>query len=323
MVSAAVIFLVLLFLSAAVGAAACVLLHRLASQRQVVTRAWLLPWALKGLLLPWALWCLMNLGLSWSLQPFMPEVQLAQNAGSGWMVEFVTVAAEGLFVLSSYWAALTLGWGLYLIVRALDETKRQTLLGLARTCAIGMAVPALIIFLVAGWPGLGVAAAAILGPIAGYAPSVLQGPKTPPIYARAIARIKFGKYTEAEWEIIQQLEKSQDDFEGWMMLAELYATHFHDVAEAEQTVLEVCDHPQTTPSQLAVALHRLADWHLKHSQDPQAARRALLVICERLKGTHLAHMAQLRVNQLPRTAEELRRQQENRPIPLPHYPPRA
>jgi len=41
------------------------------------------------------------------------------------------------------------------------------------------------------------------------------------------------------------------------------------------------------------------------------------MLCDRLKGTHLAHMAQLRMNQLPRTAEELRDRLAAKPIPLP------
>src|SRR5436853_4352969 len=100
----------------------------------------------------------------------------------------------------------------------------------------------------------------MFGPMAGYAAAVLHRRQTPPMYARAIARIKFGKYTEAEWEIIRELEKAENDFEGWMMLAELYANQFTDLAEAERTILEICDQPKLSPSQLSVALHKLADW---------------------------------------------------------------
>jgi len=146
---------------------------------------------------------------------------------------------------------------------------------------------------------------------------MLEKQSLPPMYARAVARIKFGKYSEAEWEIIRELEKHENDFDGWMMLAELYATRFNDVAEAEQTILELCNQPDITPSQLSVALHKLADWHLNLSGDPQAARRALQVICSRLPDTHLARMAWLRHESLPRTGEELKELTENRPVPLP------
>jgi hypothetical protein len=87
--------------------------------------------------------------------------------------------------------------------------------------------------------------------------------------------------------------------------------------EAEQTILEICDQPKTTPSQIGIALNRLADWHLKISQDPDAARRVLVALCDRLRNTHMARMAQLRMNQLPRNAEELREQQTAARIPLP------
>jgi chromatin segregation and condensation protein Rec8/ScpA/Scc1 (kleisin family) len=180
-----------------------------------------------------------------------------------------------------------------------------------------MALPAAVFLWLGGWLALGLAAMAVLAPIAGYAPVLLRPKRLPPLYARAIARMKFGKYSEAEAEIIRQLEKREDDFEGWMMLADLYANHFNHLEEAEQTILEICDQPRTNSSQLSVALHRLADCHLKHRGDPNAARRALEVIISRLPGSHLARMAQLRASQLPRTAEEWREQQVNKPFHLP------
>ena len=66
-----------------------------------------------------------------------------------------------------------------------------------------------------------------------------------------------------------------------------------------------------------MALHRLADWQLKLGGDPVAARRALQLVCERLRGTHLARMAQLRINQLPKTAEDLREKQTAGTIRMP------
>jgi hypothetical protein len=41
------------------------------------------------------------------------------------------------------------------------------------------------------------------------------------------------------------------------------------------------------------------------------------MICDRLPGTHLGHMAELRMKQLPRSTEDLREQKIARPIPLP------
>ena len=278
---------------------------------------WLVGWSLKGLLVPLAIWGLMNFGVSWSLQPFMPQIQAAQNRGGSWFPIYLRVAVNGFFIVSSYWTAVTLAWAVARAGQGTEGELRANFKALCWTGFLGMLVPALLILMVGGWPTLGLAVTAILVPIAGYGQGILRPQKSPPMYARAVARIKFGKYAEAEWEIIHELEKCEDDFEGWMMMAELYANQFHDVAEAEQTILEICDHPNTTPSQLSVALHRLAEWHVKISGDPEAARRALQMICDRLPRSHLARMAQLRINQLPATAVELREQQSGRPIPLP------
>jgi hypothetical protein len=113
----------------------------------------------------------------------------------------------------------------------------------------------------------------------------------------------FDKYEEAEQAVLQELESCEDDFDGWMMLAELYAIHFNDLPAAAKLIHETCEHPGTTPSQFAVACHRLADWQLKLAQDPDAARAALLEICRRHPRSHLDHMARLRINQLPPSRE--------------------
>jgi len=263
------------------------------------------------------LWMIMNIGISWDLQPFMPEIQAAKIAGDPWFLHFLGYVGCGFFIAGSYWSALTLGWVLFAASRSLEGDARADFKALCLTSLIGMLLPAAGITYLGGWPIVGLAVFSMMAPIAGYAPSILRTQKLPPMYARAVAKMKFGKYGEAEWMIIQELEKCEDDFEGWMMLAELYANQFKDMAEAEQTVLEICDQPRTTSSQVAVALHRLADWYLKLSQDPDAARRALQTICDRLPGTHLARMAQLRLNQLPQTAQDLLEQQTASPIPLP------
>ena len=318
MIPAVIGFLALLILSAAFAAVSWVMAFQLTpeSKRPVLVR-WLIPWSIKGLLTPTVLWAVMNLGLSWTLQPFMPQVQAAQNSGRGWVPEFVGVLGSGMLLVSSYWTALTLGWLLWSTVQGVDGETRKDFKALCWTCLLGLSIPAVFILLLGGWPTLGLATSVILAPMAGYGAALLRPRQTPPMYARAIARIKFGKYAEAEWEIIRELEKAENDFEGWMMLAELYANQFNDLAEAERTILELCDQPKLTTSQLSMALHKLADWQLKLADDPDAARRALQMVIDRLRGTHLAHMAQLRLNQLPATAEDLREERTGKPIPLP------
>jgi hypothetical protein len=178
-------------------------------------------------------------------------------------------------------------------------------------------LPALFIFWIGGWMTLGLALTLILLPIAAYTPEVAKKPELPPMYARAIAKMKFGKYSEAEWEIIRQLERHPNDFGGWLMLAKIYAEQYHDLTEAEQTVLEICNQPNVTNSDISVALHKLADWQLDIGDDPDAARRALFAVCNRMPGTHLAHMAELRIRALPRSREELLERREHRPVALP------
>ncbi len=285
------------------------------TQRQILN--WLAGWFGKGVVLPLAIWGAMNLGLSWNLPAFMPSVQAIQNSGVSWFPEWLRVTFLGAFIVSSYWAAATLAWVLFTTSYAVDPEARTQFHALCWTCTVGLGIPALLVLLIGGWAALGLAAVIILAPMAGYAPGILTPKKMPPMYARAVARMKFGKYSEAEWEIIRELEKSEDDFDGWMMLADLYATRFMDVSEAERTILDICDHPKTTPSQLSVALHRLSDWQLKIAGDPDAARRALQMVINRLPGTHLAHMAELRLKQLPHSARELKEQQTETRIHLP------
>lgn len=283
--------------------------------RAAVMAEW--PWFAKGFVLPAVLWTLMNIGLSFHLQPFMPSIQNARNAGTMWFGTFLGVVGTGCLLIASYWAAITLGWLLVRVGRAAEGEGWSDFRALCFTCLAGGALPVLWLVWVGGWYTVGFAALLIGLPIAGYGRGILHRPKPRPMYSRAIARMKFGKYSEAEWEIIRQLEHAENDFDGWLMLAELYATHFKDMPEAEQIILEICEQPRVTPSEISVALHKLADWHLAVGSDPEAADRALQVIKARLPNTHLARMAELRRAQLPRSRRELQEQRQPRHIPLP------
>lgn len=286
-----------------------------ANARATVLAEW--PWLVKGFGFPLALWILMNVGLSFRLQPFMPSVQLAQNAGTGWFFAFFGVVSAGLLVIATYWAGVTVGWNVIRASRGIAGETRTDFRALCGTCLIVTALPALWLIWVGGWYTLGLTLLLIGLPIAGYGPSILHPVKLRPMYSRAIARMKFGKYRDAEMEIIKQLESAENDFDGWLMLGELYARQFKDIAEAEQIILEICEQPEVTPSQISVALHKLADWQIAVASDPEAAARSLQVISNRLPGTHLARMAELRRTQLPHNAAELRERREVRHIPLP------
>ena len=277
---------------------------------------WLVRWSIQGLLLPWFLWGLMNVGVSFDIGSYMPQLQVLAGRPE-WLLYFMTYFGAGCCLIASYWCALTLGWVIWRSRKGLEGEVKEHFRGLCTVSLGVMTLPAIGLLWLGGWYTGGLAISAMLMPIAGYGPSLLHPRKMPPMYAKAIAKVKFGKYSEAEEEVIRQLERRQDDYDGWMMLAELYATQFNDVAEAEQTILEVCDQPRTTPGQVSVALHKLADWHLKYNCDPDAAKRALEVIRSRMPDTHLARMAEKRIKMLPNTPEEWREQQINKPVYLP------
>lgn len=313
-----ILFLVSLTGSVALVSLAAYMVYQLSPEsqaRQAVLAQW--PWFAKGFALPVGLWTLMNVGLSFQFQPFMPSVQYAQNSGTAWFLTFLGVAGAGALLIASYWAAVTVGWLLFRASRKIEGEARSDFRALCFTSLVGTALPVLWLVWVGGWYTAGFAALLIGLPIAGYGKSILHRPKQRPMYSRAIARMKFGKYSEAEWEIIRQLESAEEDFDGWLMLADLYATHFKDMGEAEQIILEICDQPKATPSQISVAMHKLADWQLAIANDPEAADRALQFIKARVPNSHLARMAELRRAQLPRSQRELQEQRQPRHIRLP------
>ncbi len=275
------------------------------------------PWFARGFIVPASLWFLMNIGLSFHLQPFMPAIQFARNAGGNWLTPFLRVMDGGLILIVSFWGAFTLAWLLLRVRRELREDLKLEFHSVCFTALAIMILPAASLIYLGGWWALGLSVMLICVPIASYAAPVIRRPVKAPGYSRAIARMKFGKYAEAEAEILRQLETAESDFDGWIMLAELHATRFKELREAEQIILDLCLQPDITPSQISVALHKLADWQISVTSDSEAAARSLDLISDRLPGTHLAHMAELRRRQLPQTNAEYREQQEVRPMPLP------
>jgi hypothetical protein len=279
------------------------------------SRRWLGNWLWKGLGVPVFVWFVWNLGMLPGLPPIIAQIGKIQPSSPGWVSAFFGYTAAALFVISSYWAAVTLAWLLYAV--AGREEVRRDVIEAATLWSLVLGPLALLFVYLSGWGGAGISAVLWLLPIAHTSLPFLSKKKIGPLYSRAIGKMKLGKYEDAEWEVLQELEKCEDDFEGWMMLADLYANHFDDLAGAQRTVHEICRHPDVTPTQISISLHRLADWQLKIGADPVAARRSLEEICERLPDTHLAMMARQRINQLPASREDLREQRKGRTIRLP------
>ena len=290
---------------------------RLADEHEERARRWIRRWAIKGVALPVLLWMFFNSGVSTRVPALMlfPE-SLSKPGVAYWFSRLACATAPGLLVIGTYWAAVTFGWLIGVTAPRLESRRDLTHTAIFWCLLLSPVVWVTLRF--GGWEWTGFAALVWLVPIAHFALSLqAEAEKVVPSYSRAIAKMKFGKYNEAELEVIRELEDFEEDFDGWMMLAELYASHFHDLPEAERTIRGLASQPGTNATQFAIAFHRLADWYLKPGDDPVAARRALEEICKKMPGTHLDKMARLRINQLPATAKELRERRKGRAIRLP------
>ena len=281
------------------------------NEDRVRGRRWFWKWHIKGVAVPLAIWVFLCAGAL----PGVPS--LFGRLGPNPAVTIIKTSAIGLIAISSYWAAMTLAWLVVAVAIRIPEPNRRPWRVLFLTWSVLLLPVAWALIHVAGWMCAGIAVTLWLLPIAHGALPLRTALRKRPIYATAIAKMKFGKYDEAEWEVIRALEECDDDFQGWMMLAELYACHFKDLAGAERTMRDLCSQPNVTPSDVGVAMHRLADWQLQYADDPLAARRALEEICAACPGTHLERMARLRISRLPATTEKLQESRKPRRIALP------
>jgi len=275
-----------------------------------------LRWFLTGVVVPIALWFVFNTGFLGG--PVWPTVAPMSAGASVWWSSFQRSWLAAVFLVSSYWSGVTFLWLLWRIFERVGD--RRSFLGTCFAWSVLLVPGMLILIFLGGWSTLGIALALCgVGLVHGTL-ELQQARPASPSYARAIARINFGRYEEAELEVIHELEQCEDDFEGWMMLAELYAGHFNDLRTAGQTIRELCEQPATTPVQVSIALNRLADWHLKLAHDPVTARKVLEELCARVPGTHLERMAQLRIHQLPATREEWLAHEQGKALHLPRVP---
>jgi len=286
-----------------------------------ITNFWLeeWPWFAKGFGTPALLWTVINFGVGFQLPPFFPYIQNAQLKGLPWFAHYLAIVTGGFVMIASIWTAVTLVSRLLPAYREMVDEARLEFHAVCFTSFAIMVLPALGLLIFVGWGSLGFAVLLLAVPIIHYGGPVLMRPKPKPMYSRALARLKRGRYSDAETEILSQLEKAENDFDGWMLLAQLHAVHFGELGEAEKIILDVCLDPNTNPSQIAVALHKLADWQIQLAGNPEAASRTLKLISDRLPGTHLAHMAELRRAQLP-TNQQLQEEKQGRPIAVPHVP---
>src|SRR5438445_2474793 len=275
----------------------------------------LLVWTAKGVALPFAVWIVLNTGVLPGVPILLPEVAILRDQGGPWFRFMLAESAPALFVTASFWTAVTLVSLLPAVVTRFEDPKDFKIhAGFWSLFLLPLSAAAVLAF--GGW-GAGAAMVAWLAPIIQVSLTATLVAKRPPSYGAAFAKLNFGNYPDAEQEILRELEKCEDDFDGWMMLANLYANKFDDLPEADRMIRELCGQPNVGGIQTSLALHRLADWHLKRGDDPASARSALEEICLRLPGTHFERMARQRIDQLPANREELIEQRTPRMIRLP------
>lgn len=236
-------------------------------------RQWFFKWCIQGALVPVLVWVLLNSGLL-GLPPLMPLVEMAKARGGSWLGALADVTAAGVVVIGWSWVVVGLAWLIAACYVRLDAENRADFPGLMLVCAVIFLPPTAGLVYLRCWVLCGLCLLAWLVLLARMTLPQVPPPKPPPTYSHAIGKIKMDKYAEAEWAILRELDQCADDFQGWMLLAELYALHFHDLAVADRTVHELCAQPNLDLSQIDLAMHRLADWHLKLGDDRSAARLA-------------------------------------------------
>jgi tetratricopeptide (TPR) repeat protein len=276
-----------------------------------------LRWVRLGLIFPFCWWLGWNLVALLSSRSILPPLLVASGLSTGpsltWPVVLLGNAAVLAVFLGAAWATVTFLWLLPALLKESESTEEF------KPTAIAASLIALLLIVWPAWRG---SIAGMTLVVLGWSALLAHGAipragKPQPLYSRAIAHLKFGRYEQAEQAVIEELEKKEDDYDGWMMLAQMYAEHFREVAEAERTIHELCAQPGVGPFQVSRALNRLADWQLQIADDPAAARRTLADLCERLPDTTFAASARHRLRELPVSREEARQRRQPRTIRLP------
>jgi hypothetical protein len=274
-----------------------------------------LLWVAKGVAAPVLIWVEFNSVLVFGGAPYLPGLQILKLGGGPWVAVLLYVIAAGVLVISFYWAAASFGWMLSALLARRPDLASVGATALIWTLLVSPLV-GVVLWLV-GWYGTGLALAIWWGALTHAIIPLTQPAQAAPAYGAAVARMKFGKYAEAEREVLSELEQHQDDFDGWMMLADLYANHFQELDEADRVVRQLCDQTNVDGAHLALAFHRLADWHLKVGEDPARARAALEEIRRRLPGSYFAREAWQRIARLPTSRQALRQERKARTVRLP------
>ncbi len=128
-------------------------------------------------------------------------------------------------------------------------------------------------------------------------------PQVPePFYSTAEGRRNAGQYPEAIEAIRAELAKFPTDFKGQMLLADIQAENLKDIVAAHETLQNMIAQPGHDSKNIAFALNRLADWHMKLDKDLAAAKQAIQWIIDIVPGTEAAYQATQRLAHMDQLA---------------------
>lgn len=208
-------------------------------------------------------------------------------------------------------------WFIWRTIQKSEDPGRILFKWIATAVILGLLIVAGSMMAGQGWAGafIGPITAAAFGVVLGiiWAPhlgALIAKPLTSfydggdaevelrPFYSIARAKQKRGHYADAIGEVHKQLERFPEDYEGWMLLAEIYGDNLKDHAQAQTCLAEILRHKGHAPKNVVFTLNRSADWHLAHAADREAARVALEEIVRRFPDSEFAHTASQRVAHL-------------------------
>jgi len=200
---------------------------------------WLLIWAARGLFAPVLIWILFDGAIFDFLPTFTPTIEYDVLAGNHFSA-ICDIATLALFLVGSYWAAVTSIWLLTALGQRTEHPELFKQLVVQWSLFLGPVVVLMIHSF--GWRFAGTVVTLWMLPILQRVLHLKPEQKIKPIYSHALAKLHFDKHAEAEAAVLEELEKCENDFEGWLLLAELYANHFNDLSGAEAIIRETCDH---------------------------------------------------------------------------------
>jgi tetratricopeptide (TPR) repeat protein len=119
-----------------------------------------------------------------------------------------------------------------------------------------------------------------------------------PVYSHAISLRKRGHYQEALAAVRKELEKFPTDIEGQLLIADIQAENLHDLPAATIGIERICNQPEHTLRNMAMALNQLADWHLKFHQDRDGAREVLQRVIDQFPDSEMSVLAAQRIASL-------------------------